>query len=396
MGLASEMKNLSEEILSSFKQRIKENAELVMEVQKTLDGFHNDHQEMAAALNANAASLRKGLARGEKDRLNTYKDLMAGIHKTIGSIQKEVAAIQTSTFNMIADFNTDRAKMAEGLNKFFAHGRSDRMKNEKIRMKEFDSLMKDINDDIKSINEEVSSIFKDTNDMLAMFEKEHTEMSAELRNDLSLNLAERVEYTRSLLQGFQKRLSEISKENQKMAQNLRKDLDDGETNRLNEYKEIMNGIHTAIKGIRKEVKDIQKASSGMVGGYAKERVQGSAEWSKMQDAVAQLRKKGFVAPPKETAKKVEKKEVKMEVPVEAVKETPVKKEPISTIVPATQKTLKEKVLAYVNKHPNGVKISEMEVPLGETRMKLGFTAKALLDEAEVLKVENMYYPKPKS
>jgi len=46
MGLASEMKNLSEEILASFKQRIKEteervqkNGEFVNDVQKTLDGI---------------------------------------------------------------------------------------------------------------------------------------------------------------------------------------------------------------------------------------------------------------------------------------------------------------------------------------------------------------------
>ena len=34
MGLASEMKNLSEDILASFKNRIKENEELVNDVQK--------------------------------------------------------------------------------------------------------------------------------------------------------------------------------------------------------------------------------------------------------------------------------------------------------------------------------------------------------------------------
>jgi hypothetical protein len=50
--------------------------------------------------------------------------------------------------------------------------------------------------------------------MLATFDKEHHQMSDELKAELSRNLAERVEYTRTLLNGFQKRLSEISKENQ--------------------------------------------------------------------------------------------------------------------------------------------------------------------------------------
>ena len=34
----------------------------------------------------------------------------------------------------------------------------------------------------------------------------------------------------------------------------------------------------------------------------------------------------------------------------------------------------------------------MEGPLGETRMKLGYIAKALLDERKVQKVDNVYFP----
>ena len=399
MGLASEMKNLSEEILASFKQRIKENEELVNDVQKTLDGFRKDHQEMAAVLNANATALRKGLVHGEKERLNTFNELMTGIHRTIASIQKEVVAIQTSTFNMINEFTTDRAQMADELKKFFAQGRADRMQNEKNRFKEFDALMKNINDDIRSINDEVLSIFQNTNDMLDRFEKEHLEMSAELRAELSKNLAERVEYTRTLLNGFQKRLSEISKENQKMALKLRKDLANGEVERLNDYNGIMKGIHVAIKGIRKEVKDIQKATAGMLGDLSQGRGQASAEWNKMQDAMAQIRKTGVVTPLKQVVKKMEKKEANKEAPAEAVKETPVeivKETPVKAEPkPVVPMTLEEKVLDFINKHPKGVRILEMEEPLGETRMKLGFIAKNLLNEGKVLKIENIYYPKPR-
>jgi hypothetical protein len=37
----------------------------------------------------------------------------------------------------------------------------------------------------------------------------------------------------------------------------------------------------------------------------------------------------------------------------------------------------------------------MEGPVGETRMKIGYVAKKLLDEGKVLKVDNLYFPKPK-
>jgi hypothetical protein len=393
MGLSSEMKNLSEEMLASFKQRIKENEELVTDVQKTLDGFHKDHQEMAAILNANAKTLRKDLNQGEKDRLNTYKDLMTGIQSTISTIQQEVIDIQTSTFNLISEFSSERSEMAEELNKTFVQNRAERKEDEKIRMSEFNALMKDINDDIKDINDEVISIFKETNEMLVTYDKEHQEMSAELKAELSRNLAERVEYTRTLLNGFQKRLSEISMENQKMAQNLQKDLAKGEVERIKEYNGIMKGIHAAIKGIQKEVKEVQKATSGMLKNYANDREGAVAEWNKMQVAIAKIRKTGVVEQPKQAEKKESKAKVAVEqAPVEAVEETPVAVEAKVEAKAEIPMTLEEKVLDYINKHPKGVRISEMEVPLGETRMKLGFTAKTLLEDGKVQKIENAYFP----
>jgi hypothetical protein len=396
MGLASQMKNLTDELLGSFKQRIRENEELVNDVQKTLDGFRKDQQEMAAVLNANAAALRKGLARGEKDRLSAFNGLMSGIHGTIASIQQEVVGIQTSTMNMINEFSADREQMSVELDKSFAQERADRLKNEKNRMKEFDSMMKSITNDIKNINGEVLAVFKTTNDMIDRFEKEHQDMSAELKAELGKNLAERVEYTRSLLKGFQKRLSDISKENQKMAQNLRKDLANGETVRMSDYNGIMKGIHVSIKGIRKEVRDIQKVTAGMLGDLLENRVQASADWDKMQQAMAEIRKTGVVSTPRAAAKKAEKKAVKKEAPIELVKETvvaAVKEAPIKLDPkPELPMTLENKVLNYINKHPKGVKVSEMEEPLNETRMKLGYTAKGLLDEGKVQKIDNIYYP----
>lgn len=393
MRIASQMINLSDDIIASFKNRIRENEELVNDVQKTLDGFHKDHQDMAAVLNANASALKKGLAAGEKERRNTYNELMSGIHRTITSIKKDVAAIQTSTFNTINEFAAGRAQMAVELNKIFAQDKAGRMQSEKNRVKEFDALMKNINDDIKSISDEVLAIFKNTGNVLDRFEKEHTEMSAELRTDLAKNLAEGVEYTRTLLNGFQKRLSEISRENQKVAQKLMKDLASGEAERLAGYQGIMKGIHTAIKGISKEVKDIQKATAGMMGDFSQDRGQAAAEWNRMRDTIDQLRKTGIVTPVKEVSRKADtKKEMKTETPAEAVMEAPVEVQQEAAPSPVIPMTLNEKILNYIGNHPMGVKISEMEGPLGETRMKLGFIAKALLDEGKVQKTDNVYFP----
>lgn len=326
---------------------------------------------------------------------------MADIHGTISTIHKEVVDIQTSTFNLINEFNTDRSQMAKDQNESFAQGRAERMQEENERMLEFNALMKNINDDIQRINDDVANILNDTNQILSDFDKEHQEMSDELRAELGNNLAERVKYTNDLLKGFQKRLSEISQENQTMAKNLRKDLNNGETSRLNNYKGLMKEIHTSVKGIQKQVKDIQKATAALIGNYSQERSDGQAEWSKMQVTVAEFRKTGVIKETKEPVVKTEKKkepvtEVEnkpvVEVKVEEVKEIPVEVKMKEVPKPVIPMTLDEKVLDYINKHPNGLKISEMEQPLGETRMKLGFVAKALLEEGKVQKMDNVYFP----
>ncbi|MDD2284016.1 MAG: hypothetical protein PHQ11_01255 [Paludibacter sp.] len=54
--------------------------------------------------------------------------------------------------------------------------------------------------------------------------------------------------------------------------------------------------------------------------------------------------------------------------------------------------LKTKVLEFINEHSDGVKISDMEKPLGERRMKLGYVTKNLLDEGKIQKVDDCYFP----
>jgi hypothetical protein len=56
-------------------------------------------------------------------------------------------------------------------------------------------------------------------------------------------------------------------------------------------------------------------------------------------------------------------------------------------------TLEERILDFINNHPDGVKVIEMEKSFGEKRMKLGFVAKNLLEKGMIRKVETAYYPK---
>ena len=388
MKSAEEMKKFSEEVLESFRNRIKKNDELVNEVQKTLEGFRKDHQEMASVLNANALELRQGLAKGENERLNSYNTLMKGIHSTITTIQQEVATIQTTSINLIDEFTSNRTAMAEKLHETFVKDRAERMLEEQVRTTEFNGLMNDINVDIKNINDEVTTIIKNTNEMLSAFGKEHHKMSTELKSELNDNLAERVAYTRDLLNGFQKRIAEVSNENQKMAKAIRENLTKGEAERMKEYNGVLEAIHTSIKSIQKEVFEVRNVTSQTLNDYSNDRKNAATAWHSMQAAVAEIRRVGLGEQPNPIENTVVT-AIEVENPAETV---PVEMD--SNVEDTTENnlTLAEKVLDLINKHPDGLKISEMEKPLGETRIKLGFTAKLLLDEGKVLKVEKLYFP----
>ena len=47
---------------------------------------------------------------------------------------------------------------------------------------------------------------------------------------------------------------------------------------------------------------------------------------------------------------------------------------------------------FINSQPNGVKIAEMEETLRQSRLRLGYVTRKLLNEGKVVKVENKYYP----
>jgi hypothetical protein len=53
----------------------------------------------------------------------------------------------------------------------------------------------------------------------------------------------------------------------------------------------------------------------------------------------------------------------------------------------------EKIVhSFINSQPNGVKIAEMEESLRQSRLRLGYITRKLLNEGKVIKVENKYYP----
>ena len=387
MGLANEMKSLSEEMLSSFKGRVRDNQELVDNVEKKLQQYRYEQENTAATLSANAAELKSNLAAGEKERISKYGQLIGSIQKDIKGIEKDVKGSKSSTNALIKEFSKARKVLASDLDKFFSEENKLRAQNEQSRMAEYEMY-------IGKISDEVSSIFNYTNEMLEKFGSEHKEMTEELRAELSKTRNERFEYTHALLKSIQGRIAEISNENLNAARELRNDLNNGEADRLKEYNALFDRISS-------EVAELRKSTSSLLGSYSKDRSQGAEHWRKMQQEIAAIRSGDEVATPKREEKAVEKPEVKADPAPVVIKELPVfeEKAPVVTIEPPAvhdEITLEDKIFQYINSHHEGVKVSDMEEPLHETRMKIGFAAKCLLDAGKVSKVENLYYPVKKN
>ena len=396
MGMANEMKNLSEEILASYKQRaaefqqrLKDNADVVKEVQKTLDGFRNDHMEMAATLRANAATLRSNLAQEQKDRIAGFQQLMDGIHASITQIQNEVEGIKTATVNMLKDFSISHNEMATKLQNDLDLDNTNRQNWNTGRLKNFDAMMANINQEIAQIQKEVSDVFSYTDALLKKFSTAHNDMSAAMRAELKANLNERAEYTKNLLLQFNNKLAQMSQENQDMAKALRLDLNKSREELSQSDAQRLKDFNVVFTGIQNRVQEIQKYVNNFIDEFSTDRKQAAATWEKLAEAIANIGKDVAVTTDSEPivdepAGIVAEKEVVV-APVEPEVEAP-------TAEPQKELTLEEKVLNYLSGHKSGIKISDMEAPLGETRMRIGFITKKLLEEGKVQKVENLYYP----
>jgi hypothetical protein len=430
MSIAEQMKNLSDDILSSYKQRaaefqqrLKDNAEINKKVQETLDGFRNDHIETATSLRANADSLRANLAQGQKDRLKSFQQMMSGIHGSISQIQDEVKGIKISTTSMLSNFSTDQDTVAAELRKELDQNQADRLNWNSGRLKDFNDLMLGTNKEINRIREEVQNIFVFTDKLLTKFSDDRIKMSDSMRAELKTNLTDRVAYTQDMLGQFTKSLAENREENQKMAKALKLDLQNSRKELSNSDAQRLKDFDITFTGIQKRVHEIQTYVDTFLTEFSSDRKQAADTWSQLAAAIASLgevpvqeTKKPVTESVKPEVKKVEvQKEVVLEreivskadlktadpivkepIAKEPIAKEPIAKEPIAKEpkIDTSKKelSLEEKVLKYLDSHKKGVKVSDMEKPFGETRMRIGFVSKKLLDEGKVRKIESLYYP----
>ncbi len=180
MGIATDIKKLGEDIVTSYDTRVKAIGVLVKDTHKMLKGFDAEHKEMSD-------KLKEDLATGEKDRLAAFKAMMADIQKFVSDVAKEVGA-------MIKRFQKEHKEMADNLKESLEKG-------EAYRLKTYKHMMGDIRKGIRDIEIYVKNKLKE-------FDDTHAEMSEELKKALAKYVNDMVKATKKLMGDIRARQKE--------------------------------------------------------------------------------------------------------------------------------------------------------------------------------------------
>jgi len=243
-----------------------------------------------------------------------------------------------------------------------------------------------IADDIKNLGEDIAGSYdmrvkaigvlvKDTHKMLKGFRREHKEMAGNLKGGLEQGEADRLKAFKSMMADIQEGVREI----ETYVENKLKEFSDAHAEMSGELKkELAKYVDDMVKATKRLMRDIQARQkernaevADLLEAFKTEREKMAANW---QALTATMAKKRGIMP-----------EVEAEAKVRPVKEAI--KEEVSP-----EMKLEKKVLKFIEKHPDGVKVGDMEEALGVARTRLGIIAKRLLEEGKVSKEGNMYFP----
>jgi hypothetical protein len=186
MDMATDIKNLGEDIVASYDMRVKGIGTLVKDTHKMLKGFRSEHKEMAGIL-------RTGLEKGETGRLKDFKSMMADIKKFVSDmidataklmrqIQKEQKDRNKAVADLLVKFDKDHEAMAKELRESLEQGETDRLEDFKKMMNGIQKYVKDV---VKETNRLMDAIRarqdernKEVLDLLEAFKTERERMAA--------------------------------------------------------------------------------------------------------------------------------------------------------------------------------------------------------------------------
>lgn len=282
---------------------------------------------------------------------------------------KAIGELVEDTHEMLKDFQAEHKNMADKL-------KADLAKGEENRLKDFGVFMAETQKFLSNLTKEVSVMIK-------KFEKEHKEMADKQKESLKKGEVDRLKDFKDMMENIQKgiedietyvqnKLKEFSDEHADMSVELKRELAKYVDDMVKATKKLMGDIQARQKERNTEVADLLEA-------FKTEREKMAANWQALTETMA--KKRGIM--PKVEAK------VKVRPVKEAIEEVV---EEVEAEEASPGISLEDRVLGFIERHPRGVKVGDMEKSTGAARMRLGVIAKKLLGEGKVRKEEKMYFP----
>jgi uncharacterized protein YicC (UPF0701 family) len=209
MGIASSMKELTQDIASSREDRVKMLLEVREEAKHITEDTRNLIKGFETSRGKTAAQLRKDLAGDKASR-------KSDVRKMLGDAQ-----------GLIKGFQASRKKDGAQLRKGLAQGKAER-------------------------RSEVSAILGDARRAIGSFQSQRKEAGNKLREELAQGRSTRESEVGELLK-------ELGKSRQETGKKLRQDLAEGKADRESQVKEMRSEFHKSQVAVRSDINEARAA-----------------------------------------------------------------------------------------------------------------------------------------
>lgn len=189
MQLVEDMKNIVENIISSYETRVQSISSIFDTTHQLLEGFQDSFLDMRQEREGLKLELRENLAKVESLRKKDFDNMMQGILSGQDEREKEVK-------HLLKNYLNEQKKMAYALRDNLSKVKDALAKGEAGRIKEFQEMIKKILGKQDERKEEVTSQLKD-------FQKEQKVLAERLKELLAKGSQLRIKDLKSMLKEFQ-------------------------------------------------------------------------------------------------------------------------------------------------------------------------------------------------
>lgn len=219
MPLAEDMKNIVENIISSYETRIQSIGDIFDTTHQLLEGFQESFLDTKQEREKLKTELRESLAKNDSLRRKDFDNMMRVILSSQDEREKEVRFVLKNYLN-------EHKEMAFALRENLSKVKDALVKGEAERIKESQAMIKEILAKQEERKEEVTSKLKE-------FQKEQQEMAIRLKTLLAKGRELRIKDLKSMLKEFKAQHKERIARYEERREEVRHILGDFKKERVN-------------------------------------------------------------------------------------------------------------------------------------------------------------------